>query len=655
MRARATSSALALIALLLVDLSEAWAGESAESIFPEAGVASVSVSPRGDWIAAKAHRDEESLVIVQRVGLPGLVNVAKSKTIGTVAWEAPDTLVIEAVTAAGLYQVLFVRLSLEGDKIAADHRRISAPGFLVDPSPLIPEQVLWLLRGDGWTSLHRISIDDLLAYHRLHRISGKTISIAERLAVVNGPSSHWITERDGTPRAALRQDEEATSMLMPAYGRGPFETVHRFRDDEAERSVVPVGLTQDESHVIVLAYGGKNTKGLYEWDQKRAAVGSPVFVHADFDLSGVLTDPLTGDLVAAMYEEGGETRFHYFAEYRDRFLSKLPDSWRKDSVAVVSGSADRQVFALFESSATNPGDFFVRDRAGEIHRVGRVGENVDRAKLSPVDAFRVKSRDGVEIEAYLTLPRGRKGRSPLVVLPHGGPHSTRDSRQYDPLVQYLASFGFAALQVNYRGSGGYGLEFEVLGKKEWARGIEDDIDAAVEHAMGLTVVDGERICIVGGSYGGFSALASVVRHRDRYRCAVSINGVSDVPLLFDSSDSADSKSAISFFKEYVGDPETERDKLLEISPAYHVRELETPILIIQGTADRRVDSDHAHRMALMLELYGKPHELLLIEGAEHSLDRDEWIITVRTIRRFLTAHLVPEASFEPDPSTRYDH
>src|SRR5690606_16599332 len=165
---------------------------------------------------------------------------------------------------------------------------------------------------------------------------------------------------------------------------------------------------------------------------------------------------------------------------------------------------------------------------------------------------------------------------------------------FDLIVQYLASVGFVVLEVNYRGSSGYGLEFIEKGRRQWAKGIEDDIDAAVEWAMGRAEIDGRRICIIGGSYGGFSALTSILRHRERYRCAVSINGVTDVPLLGHSSDLADSKKAMAFFDEFVGDFETEREKLIEISPVYRMNEVETPILIVQGSADRRVDPDHAY-------------------------------------------------------------
>jgi dipeptidyl aminopeptidase/acylaminoacyl peptidase len=645
---------IALVALLhastLLGVGVGVAGESAEMIFPGDGVTSVSLSPSGDWLAATLRRGDKSIVAVQRVGNPAQKRLVESSRPLSIVWDGPDSLIIVGAAPSGIRQILVSRFSFENGEIDADQRHIATQyGELVDALPLVPEQVVWAFRHRSATSLHRVSIDQLVEYGKLRTHALLSIDLGEKLVVEWGQLSNWVVDRDGTPRAALRKVEGATVVLMAPRKGDKLRVVHRFAVDELERLVVPVGLTQDGKDVIVQAYAGGDTLGLYRWDQAARKVGKPVFVHPSYDVVQVRSDPLTGELVAAVYEEDGEPRYEYFEAYRVDFLEKLPEAWRRPTISVVNGASDRETFVLFDASATNPGDYFVRERDGAITRVGRLGDNVDREKRAPVEAFRVKSKDGLEIEAFLALPLDASSPVPLVVMPHGGPHRVRDSRRFDPVVQYLASWGFAVLQVNYRGSAGYGLNFEVLVKKQWARGIEDDIDAAVESATKLPAVDGTRICIVGRSYGGFSALAGTIRHRDRYRCAVTINGVADVPLLYDTSDMADSKWTMQFYEEYVGDIRTERDRLLEVSPAYHLEQVSVPILVVYGTADRRVDPDHAHRMLLMLELYGKPHESLEIDEGEHGFDRYGSIAVWRTVRRFLSRHLEPELPFEPDP------
>lgn len=626
------------------------AGESAEVLFSSDGLTSASLSPSGDWIAATFHGRGKSIVSVQRVGHPTQKRLVESIRPARVVWDGPASLLILGAAPSGIRQILAVRLSFDGGEIGADQRHIALQhGELVDALPGVPERVVWAFQHRSTTSLHRVSIDQLVAYEALRRQALVSIDLGEKLAVERGAVTDWVVEDDGTPRAALRRERESTVLLMASRGGDSLRAVHRFRFDEAEREVRPVGLTPGDREVIVSAFAGRETLGLHTWDDEADRVGRPISVHPSYDLSDVLVDASTGDLVAAVYEEDGERRHQYLEAYRSQFLSKLPEAWRRPTIAVASSSTDRETFVLFEASSTNPGEFHVRERSGRITQLGRIGVELDRERLAESEAFRVQASDGVEIEAFLTLPRDVTRPVPLVVMPHGGPHRVRDSRRFDPAVQYLASFGIAVLQVNYRGSAGYGMAFDVLSKKQWARGIEDDIDAAVERVMSRSDVDGTRICIVGGSYGGFSALVGLVRHPERVRCGVTINGVTDVPLLSDSSDMADSKRAMRFFEEYVGDVESEREALLEISPAYHVREISAPVLVVYGTKDRRVDPDHAHRLLLMLELHDKPHESLEVAGAAHGFDSFESIAVWRAVRRFLSRHLLPDRPYEEDP------
>lgn len=644
----------------LIFSSAAWAGDSAETLYASSGIHSVRVSPNGLWIAAVARRGDEWGVLVQRVGSDQLVGLPTSQSVGELAWESADTLIFEAHSWSDQIQTHVVRLRFVDGKIVMDRSHLSGWGELVDALPTIPDEVVWAIAyrtrsetrsnlSRTRTALYRVSLSELV--ERKNDDPVLSMELVDPIARILGPASHWVVDQQGRPRAALRHDEPGYSLMAPDPVTGSFAPVYRFDEMEGEKAIVPVGLTAQGSRLVVLAYHGRNTKGLYEFDPVARTFGPPLYVHDRFDVRDVVRDPLTGDLVAAVYDEKGIARHHYFPAYHDRFMAKLPEQWRRPSLRILNGTADRQVFVFLESSDTEPGTYYVRDRAGAVNAIGRVQAGIDPKRLSPVRTFRVNSSDDVDIEAYLTVPRDRTGPVPLVVMPHGGPFGVRDYRDFDPQIQYLASWGFAVLQMNFRGSSGFGLEHEARVKKQWARGIEDDIDAAVEHAMALPEIDGRRLCIVGGSYGGFSALASTIRHPDRFRCAVSIAGVTDVPLMLHSTDFADTAQGIAYFKAYIGDPEKERESLLEISPAYHADQISPPVLLIQGTEDRRVDRDHAHRLALMLELYRKPFEMVEIEGAVHGFDRDESIIVARTIRRFLTKHLHPGTEFEPDPES----
>ncbi|MFO0690129.1 MAG: prolyl oligopeptidase family serine peptidase [Myxococcota bacterium] len=650
-RRRPSFGALVLLALLIPVLLPrlARAGESAEAIYPMDGVSQVSMSPGGNWIAATLWMRGAWFVVVQHVGLPTQRRIVESKERFWIDWEGPDTLIVETVSARGVRTVRVEQLVLQGDYIDARPRRISTKyGVLVDPLPRAPEEVLWAFWTGSSTSLHRVTIDDLVEFQKRLKRDFLGVDLGERIAVESGHVTNWIVDRDGAPRAALRWGQESISLLVSDRAGSSLRTVHDWRPTIRGGEVRPVGLTKDGRTVLVLAYADHDTLGLHEWDHEAKRVGREIFVHPDYDVSNVVIDPTTGDLVAVEYERDGRPELHYMDEYRARFDSVLPKEWRDRSVRVTSGTADHETFTFVDFSDSNPGDFYVRERGGRIVRVGRHGENVDRARLSPVEVVRVRSEGGVEIEAFLTKPR-TAGRTPLLVLPHGGP-SARDNRRFDVFAQYFASWGIAVLQVNYRGSLGYGKTFEALVERQQGSGIEDDIDAAVDEVVKRSDIDGSRICIFGWSYGGYSALASVVRHRDRYRCAISVNGVSDWLHLFVTGDVTDHELGRKFWVRDFGDPERDRELLIRTSPAYHVDRIETPILVVYGTEDRRVDPDQAHRMLMMLELHGKPHEVLEVEEGEHGFGPDADIAVMRASRRFLSRHLFPDRPFSPDPA-----
>lgn len=642
----------ALAAFLLVFTARSLeAGQSADVLFPFTGTDLVRVSPAGTWVAARGDTGNAQGVMVQRIGLGKVVPIGQFSGVRQIVWDGPDDLLIETVNRAGNLRVLLVHLELDENEIALKKTWLLWEGLLVDATPLRPGQMIWEFDFNGKNSIHRVTIEQMLERMKNLRNSSRSVSIGERLALIDGSSHRWIVDRSGLPRAALRRDESGYSILARSDSERPLEAVYRFGDGESESEIFPVGLGVDQSTLLVVANNGGDFKSLYELDPTSGKIGEAVFRPADADVTGLLVDDLTGESIGATYTVAGEMRTHYFDAYRDRYLSKLGDAWEKDSLRVVSGTADRQSFVFFRSNATNPGEYFFRESTGRVVPIARIGDEIDRSKLSKVESLRVKSKDGVEVEAFLSVPSERTRPAPLVVMPHGGPVGVHDAREYDPVVQYLASWGFAVLQVNYRGSSGYGLAFEKLGKRQWARGIEDDIDAAVEHAMALPEIDESRICIIGGSYGGFSSLASVIRHRDRYRCAVTINGVTDIPHFIESSDGADMKGARAVFEEYIGDPATERDKLIEVSPAYHAESIEAPVLIVQGLADRRVDPDHAYRLIRMLELHRKDFDSFFVEDGEHSFDRNEWIAVLRKVRSFLSSHLEPGEFYRDDPAS----
>jgi dienelactone hydrolase len=632
--------------------SDARSGLPAARIFTEDGIKHVMLSPDGSWILAHGVQGGLHGLLIQGRGFPSsrAVFSAPERIVQT-AWVGRDRYVASFWTRNGHRQLLAGRIVEQTGKIDVEHAWITAPGALVAPLPLVDETVIWAMDYHGRSSLHRVELDELAAFHEQSRFANGRVRLGKQIASLRGSVETWVVDRNGHPRAALRADGDGFTLLTRAEGETHFEEIYRFETADPAAAVQPVSLTLDEERLIVLAYGGGDTMGLFEFDMESGRILEPIFTLEDADVTRALLDPITGELIAAIYTEEGEKRFHYFHNYAHRHLQALRGAFPKQEIAVVSGNAHRTAFIFRVTGPRNPGAYYLLDRStGETTPIATVSSDLNSDLLVEVEAIEVQSQDGTRIEAFLALPRevGPEG-VPLVVEPHGGPIGVRDTKDFDRLVQYLASWGFAVLQVNYRGSEGYGRTFLEAGKRQWAKGIEDDIDAAVEAVLARPQIDASRVCIIGASYGGFSAVASVVRHRNRYRCAATLNGVSDIPLVFEESDCADSERCARFWKDAIGDPDTDRAGLVDRSPAYHVRDIETPIFVSYGTEDVRVDPDHSHRLILMLETLGKEHRVLEIEGAEHGLTMRERAIYARALRRFLTRYLFPGTAFVKDP------
>jgi len=647
-----SSTLVGTLVLLTVSLHPAGlraAGQAATTLFLEGGIQEIALSPTGQWALAIARNREVYGVLAQKLGTGRVTSLFVSdRRILALRWLGENTF-MTLLGPGGPLSLLVAEIQQSGDDISVDTEWVKTPGSLVDSLPFDDDELIWSVEDDDRSSLHRVHLSDITNYKNYQRSSASRLG--ETLATIDGSADVWIVDREGIPRAVLREKDERYTILVRSKEEQVFRAIYSFDGKDEFASVGPLSLSEDGDHLIVVAYNGHDTMGLFELDMRDGSFGEPIFIREDVDVEDVLVDPKNGELIAAVYEVGGERRYHYFESYADRHLATIRAAFPEEGVAVVNSSGDRKVFVLWVSSPTDPGTYYFHDvTTGELNPIGVVAQGLDRSQLVDVETVEVASEDGTRVEAFLTLPSERaEGGAPLIVMPHGGPIGVRDNKDYNPIVQYFASWGFAVLQVNYRGSSGYGRRFEEAGKKQWAQGIEDDSDAAVEYAIARPEVDGDRICIVGGSYGGFSALASVIRHESRYRCAASLNGVTDVPFSFEGDECADAEGCLEEFAKIVGDPETERDKLVEISPAYHADQIHAPVFVIYGTEDHRVDPDHSHRLLLMLELFGKEHESLEVKGGAHSPTKREWELISVALRRFLTGYLFPNQEFVEDP------
>ena len=366
--------------------------------------------------------------------------------------------------------------------------------------------------------------------------------------------------------------------------------------------------------------------------------------HPDYDIAGTITDPGSGRVVGAAYiGDRPEAIFFDAAAAAEHEAIRAQLARRLGRrVEYYAGSSDRsgRLRVLEVSSDTQPPVSFVYDASSrELTQLFDAYPDVDRSAETRRVTY--QARDGLEIAAYLTLPPGREPkRLALLVLPHGGPHA-RDSIDWNPELQLFASRGFAVLQMNFRGSTGYGRAFEKAGYREWGGKIQDDIADGVKWAIAEGIADPSRVGIYGASFGGYAALMGAIRTPQLYRAAASYAGVSDLPSML-SEDRWYGRFVTALNREAVGRRWSDRERLRAASPRRHARDLAIPVLLGHGEHDAVVPVEHSRALARALRRAGRAHTYLEFPHEVHGFalesNRIRWY---EALAAFFEKHLAP--------------
>ncbi|HYC97156.1 S9 family peptidase [Brevundimonas sp.] len=357
--------------------------------------------------------------------------------------------------------------------------------------------------------------------------------------------------------------------------------------------------------------------------------------------------PVTGLLIGSGRTGDDSVDYQFLDPAAARVWASIARAFQGASPRLVSWSDDLRQVVVLTSGSGDSGVYRLVDLdARDAKVVGEAYPAILPEHVGDVRSVRYQAQDGLEIHGYLTTPPGITEPSslPLIVLAHGGPAS-RDAMGFDWWAQALASRGYAVLQANFRGSTGYGRAFLEAGYGEWGRKMQTDLSDGVRHLAGQGIVDPERVCIVGASYGGYAALAGATIDRGVYRCAVSVAGVSDLRrmVLWEAEQGAHrDNQAVRYWNRFMGVERTGDRALDTLSPARLAEQAEAPILLLHGRDDTVVPIEQSRAMASALRAAGKPHELIELAGEDHWLSRSatRQRMLTETVR-FLESHNPP--------------
>ena len=301
-----------------------------------------------------------------------------------------------------------------------------------------------------------------------------------------------------------------------------------------------------------------------------------------------------------------------------RAMNKFFDN--QCNVDIIDWNADRTRLLAFVQGPTEAGVYYFYDRVA--HRFDALEEQRPwlRDRLAAVKMLDVKTRDGVAMRAYLTVPMATAGTGPrpLIVMPHGGPEA-HDTCDYDVVAQAFAARGWMVLQPNFRGSTGYGVDFALAGRRHWGDRMQEDVEDAVAQVIASGRVDPKRVAIWGGSYGGYAALMGAIRRPDLYKAVVSLAGVCDLIefLSFERRRGTEDSPAYQFWRAQMGDPATDMAAIAAASPRRRVKEIAAPVLLMHGDKDDVVDPNQSRMMAEALKAAGKTYDYVVLKDEGH--------------------------------------
>ena len=468
--------------------------------------------------------------------------------------------------------------------------------------------------------------------YRINVNDGKMELIAEN----PGNISQWMTDHDGKLRIATTSDGVNTSLLYRNKESDEFKPI---LTTDFKVSVVPLFFTFDNKNLYVASNRGRDKIAIFEFDLIKSKEGRLIFEHDEVDVSNLLFSRKRKVLTGVSYTVA-KNEMIFFDKWREEIQQKLEKKLPGYEVVITSFSKDEAEAVVVTYSDKSRGTYYHYEvNKNKLTELGKVSPWLNEKNMSEMKPIKYKSRDGLTINGYLTLPKGTNGKNlPVVVNPHGGPWA-RDNWGYKSEIQFLANRGFAVFQMNFRGSTGYGREFWEKSFKEWGKSMQDDITDGVNWLIDEEIADPDRIAIYGASYGGYATLAGLAFTPDLYACGVDYVGVSS---LFTFMESMPPYWELyrSMMYEMVGHPEKDKKLLASASPLLHIDKIKAPLFIAQGANDPRVVKAESDQIVAALKNAGIDVPYMVKDDEGHGFYNEEnQFDFYREMEKFLTKHI----------------
>ncbi len=493
--------------------------------------------------------------------------------------------------------------------------------------------------------------------YKININTGKLEKLYENKDIKN-PISGYDFDKDGNLRAYSQQENGTNYILYYRMSKEePFEKIltTTWKDNFY---IIGFDYTTEYPHdAFVMSNLDNNTDEIILYDLAKKETLKKVFSNPTFDVGGMNRSRKRGYETDYYYYTGEKSVTIPVSETFKKLYKKVKEKFGDKDVSIANKTDEEDKYLLYVDSDKLYGTYYLydakKDSFKEIMNLMPQLREEDMAEMRPI---KFKSRDGLTLYGYLTIPKDvQKGKKiPLIVNPHGGPYGPRDYWGFNPETQLFASRGYATLQINYRGSGGYGKEFFLAGSKQIGRKMLDDLEDGVKYIKSLGLVDENHIAIYGGSYGGLATLGSLVKTPDLYQCGVDYVGVSNLFTFFKSFPPYWKPYLAQVYEQWYDENDPEDQKIMkEVSPALNVDKITKPLFVIQGANDPRVNINESDQIVTNLRERGfdVPYMVKYDEGHGFGHEKNR-IELYKSMMGFFAKHLksdIPtdtEASFK---------
>jgi dipeptidyl aminopeptidase/acylaminoacyl peptidase len=451
--------------------------------------------------------------------------------------------------------------------------------------------------------------------YRIDVNTGKMIVVGQNPGNITG----WQTDHNGKLRVAITTDGVNSSVLYRDSEDQEFKTLLTTTFKE---TFSPLFFTFDNKNLYVSSNIGRDKSAIVEYDINNNKEVKVLYENPDYDVNGLSYSRKRKVIEFANYT-GWKQEYHFFdKETKDIYndlTSKLPG--KELFVTGINKNEDKLLIRTYSDKSLGS-FYFYNVKTKELSMLTEVSPWLNEEHLADQKPITYKTRDGLTIHGYLTLPKGIDPKNlPVVVNPHGGPWA-RDAWGFNPEVQFLANRGYAVLQMNFRGSTGYGREFWEKSFKQWGKTMQDDISDGVKWLIDQGIADPKRVAIYGGSYGGYATLAGLTFSPELYACGVDYVGVSNL-FTFQSSIPPYWEPYKEMLYEMVGHPQKDSLLLRDASPVFHVDNIKAPLLIAQGLNDPRVNKAESDQMVEALKKKGIDVPYMVKDNEGHGFRNEE--------------------------------